>query len=154
MRFDRNHCTLLLALSTACGSIHGVQLGATNRPPQVSGEWIDVRHATPNDTSLWILRSDGYDGTAHLVKKVTETGVIAERQQTRFATWYMRGTLSDSASREICFARRPGRDGMTCLRFSLDTIMTPDGARRRMIVKDYQGQHTRGDRVLIAREPG
>jgi len=143
---------LLLSGAVACGRIHGGPFALSNRPPAVVGEWIDVRHATPNDTSLWILRGDGYDGEAHLVRTPTADGVVAERRQSRFATWYMRGTLAASESRRICFAHRLGRDGLTCLRFSLDTITTPDGPRRRMVVKDYQGQHTRGDRTLIARD--
>jgi hypothetical protein len=142
-----------VAVAAACASVRNAQLEASNRPPEISGDWIDVRHATPEDTSLWVLRADGYDGTAHLLRKSTPSGFVTERQQSRYATWYLHGELADPTSREICFARRIGRDGLTCLRFSLDTIMTGAGARRRLIVKDYQGQHTRADRLLIARDP-
>jgi hypothetical protein len=141
-----------MSVMGACASFTQAHREMTNRPADVAGEWIDVRHATPDDTSLWILRADGYDGTAHLVRKTTASGVVTERQQSRYATWYLRGNVADSA-RQICFARRLGRDGLTCWRFLLDTIVTPDGERRRMIVKDYQGQHTRADRILLSRDP-
>jgi hypothetical protein len=148
----RRSVLILLSGAAACASVGRPHLAMTNRPPAVAGEWIDVRHATPDDTSLWILRGDGYDGTAHLIRRVTETGVVTERHQTKYATWYLRGDVADS-THQICFARRLGRDGLTCWRFSLDTIETANGVRRRMVVKDYQGQHTRGDRILLAREP-
>ena len=145
----RRSLILLLLGAAACASVP--HLAMSNRPAAVSGEWIDVRHATPDDTSLWILRGDGYDGTAHLIRRVTEAGVVTERHQTKYATWYLRGDIADS-THQICFARRLGRDGLTCWRFLLDTIATADGMRRRMIVKDYQGQHTRADRILLARD--
>ena len=145
--------SMMLTAAASCATLHGGLAGGTSRPPEVSGEWIDVRHAAPNDTSLWVLRADGYDGTAHLVQTQTSAGLTPVRHQTRYATWYLRGTLADSANRMICFARRLGRDGLTCLRFSLDTIATSAGPRRRMVVSGYPGEHTTGDRVLIARDP-
>src|SRR5689334_6238223 len=94
---------ILSGLITACAPMRHAQFGLSNRPAEVSGEWIDVRHATPEDTSLWILRPDGYDGTAHLIRKSTPSGIVTERRQARFATWYLRGALTDTATREICF---------------------------------------------------
>jgi hypothetical protein len=128
----------------ACASSHGMRLGAINRPPQLAGEWIDVRHTTPGDTSLWVLRVDGYDGAAHVVG--------TSRSERRYGSWYFDGDLRAGSDRAICFAKRLGRDGATCLPFDLDTIMADGASHRRLTVRGYRGQHFTGDRQLIERE--
>lgn len=136
-----------LALSTSCaGRLH---LNDMSRPEALAGEWIDTRHATPADTSLWVLRTDGYDGSAHLIHH----GSDHDRKESRYGAWYLHGSLTANSDRSICFAKRLGRDAATCLPFTLDTIELPDGPWRRLTVRGYQGQHTTGDRILIAPIP-
>ena len=138
----------------ACAATHLVPFGGYARPIQLTGEWIDVRHSSLADTSLWVLRADGYDGTAHLVAKSNATGTVKTlRTEHRYAWWYFDGALSDSAHRAICFSKRPGRDGPTCMPFLLDTVDDGHGARRHLVVRGYHGEHTAGDRELVERKP-
>ncbi|HEY2165456.1 MAG TPA: hypothetical protein VGH04_15770, partial [Gemmatimonadaceae bacterium] len=83
------------------------------RPSQLVGEWIDVRHTSLGDTALWVLRDNGYDGSAHIVART--------RSERRYGSWYFTGTLGDTSNRALCFAKRLGRDGPTCLAFAIDT---------------------------------
>jgi hypothetical protein len=120
-----------------------------SRPPELVGEWIDLRHTTPADTSLWVLRADGYDGSRHLIA-ATSSQSQPRRTEQRYGTWYLDGTLSDP-TRAICFAKRIGRDGPSCVSFSLDTIDPGGGPRRRLVVHGYKGEHHVGDEELIER---
>jgi len=137
----------IAALLTACAAI---SLGPStfSRPPALVAEWIDLKHTSPLDTSLWVLRADGYDGLAHLL--AASGSSQARRTETRYGSWYFEGTLSDSANRAICFAKRLGRDGATCLSFSLDTV-DDGGPRRRLLIHGYLGEHGTGERQLIER---
>ena len=144
--FVRRATSALVAavLLDACASTPGMRLGAINRPSQLAGEWIDVRHTVAGDTSLWVLRSDGYDGAARVVG--------SSRNEQRYGSWYFDGDLRAGSDRAICFAKRLGRDGATCLSFDLDTISVDEAAHRRLTVHGYRGQHFTGDRQLIERE--
>lgn len=133
--------------ASGCARLH---LNGLPRDAALAGEWIDVRHATADDTSLWVLRADGYDGTAHIIR---EADGSETRRDTRYARWYVAGASSDPANRAICFAKRLGRDGATCLGYSLDTVPSARGPVRRLTVRGYEGQHTTADRVLIERKP-
>ncbi len=126
-----------------------------SRPDALTGEWIDRSHTTPADTALWVLRGDGYDGSAHILTARDATGAGSRRRtESRYGSWYLRSSMSDSVGRAICFARRLGRDGATCIPFSLDSVRTPAGMRLRLIVHGYQGEHRTGDRELVERKPG
>ncbi|HEX8942172.1 MAG TPA: hypothetical protein VF785_03480 [Gemmatimonadaceae bacterium] len=140
---------VLVALAAACTPLHiGPSLA---RPPALVGEWIDLSHTTPGDTALWVLRADGYDGSAHIVRLRDSAGVATfARSQKRYASWYLAGAITDSSKRAICFARRLGRDGATCLSFSLDTLTAAEGVRR-LTIHGYRGQHRTADRELIER---
>ncbi len=145
---------LLCASQAGCSALH-LGLGAMPHPPDFVGEWIDLRHTTEADTSLWVLRANGYDGWAHLFLEAKRGGPLtARRTETRWGSWYFKGNLADSLHRALCYARRIGRDGASCVVFSLDTIPGPRGPRRRMIVHGYRGTHWTGDRVLIFRGLG
>lgn len=120
------------------------------RPPVLVGEWIDVRHTTPGDTALWVLGADGYDGSARLVADSARVGGIT-RSEHRYGSWYFNGAFTDTSDRAICFARRVGRDGATCMTFTLDTISSAGSSRLRLIVHGYQGEHHTGDRELLER---
>jgi hypothetical protein len=144
MRLNRG-ATLYLAGAltlSACIDPPGMPVGPHfQRPAQLVGEWIDVRHTSPGDTALWVLRGNGYDGSAHIV--------AATRSERRYGTWYFSGTFADTAHRALCFAKRIGRDGPTCLTFAIDTTTVDGGERRRLVIRGYQGEHYTGDRTLL-----
>lgn len=125
--------------------------GAGARPPELVGEWVDLRHTTPADTALWILRADGYDGSGHLLAAGASTQGSPRRTERRYGTWFLDGALGEPTTRAICFAKRLGRDGRSCLSFSLDTIAGSDGPRRHLVVHGYLGEHHTGDRELVER---
>jgi hypothetical protein len=115
------------------------------RPSQLVGEWIDLRHTSVGDTALWVLRENGYDGSAHIL--------ATTRSERRYGSWYFTGTLDDTSHRALCFAKRLGRDGPTCLGFAIDTTTIDGSERRRLTIRGYQGEHYTGDRTLLARGP-
>ncbi len=149
----RMWCAVVAAMVGGCATVHpGIGL---SRPQALAGEWIDLSHTTAADTALWVLRGDGYDGSAHILTSHDHSdGVSRQRIERRYGSWYLRSSMSDSVGRAICFARRLGRDGATCIPFSLDSVRTPAGMRLRLIVHGYQGEHRTGDRELVERKPG
>ena len=60
------------------------------------GEWVDLRHTTPADTALWILRADGYDGSGHLLAAGASTQGSPRRTERRYGTWFLDGALGAS----------------------------------------------------------
>jgi hypothetical protein len=144
-------CLLLLG---SCAKYHIFGSGLA-RPPQIAGEWVDVAKSTPADTSLWVLRGDGYDGIANLLVTFDASGVPKRsRTQEHYGTWYFEGTLGDTARQSLCFSRRLGRSPTSCIQFLLDTIDGGPGSGRRprLLLRGYNGEHTTGDRWLIARK--
>jgi hypothetical protein len=136
---------------TSCASWHVLGRGYV-RPPQLVGEWIDVAKTSPADTSIWVLRADGYDGNAHVQLTTDATGrPTVARSQARYGTWHFEGTLGDSTSQAICFSARPGRFGTTCVRFSMDSIANGLTIVPRILLRNYPGQHHTGDRLMLAR---
>ncbi len=138
-----------LAAATGCAALH-LGISSLNHPPELVGEWVDLRHTTPADTSLWVLRADGYDGTAHLLATSHEDA--PSRTEKRYGAWYFDGSLADSSKRAICFGKRLGRAGATCLPFSMDTVRDGGVEHRRLTVFGYRGEHTTGARLLIERD--
>ena len=141
-----------LSLVTAGCAAH-MPLGSHfDRPSQLVGEWIDLRHTTAGDTALWVLRENGYDGSARIVATVRTNGATtAERIERRYGSWYFTGPFSDPSRRALCFVKRLGRDGPTCLAFIMDTTTLDGSERRRLTIRGYQGEHYTGDRTLIER---
>ena len=136
---------------TACVAGHN-PLASWQRPSEISREWVDVEKSTPNDTTLWVLGSDGYDGVAHLQLSADTAGVAHQsRTETRYGSWYLDGTMGDSTHQAICFSRRIGRFGATCTAFVLDTIMSGSVATPRLMLRAYRGIHHTRDRILVAR---
>ena len=127
-------------------------LASWQRPPEISREWVDVEKSTPDDTTLWVLGPDGYDGVAHLQLSSDSAGLSRQsRKETRYGSWYLDGTIGDSTHQAICFSRRIGRFGATCTAFVLDTIMSGSVPTPRLLLHAYRGtRHTR-DRLLLAR---
>lgn len=150
---NRPSACLVFACASLCAELacagHIPLGGQFQRPPQLVGEWIDVRHTTPGDTALWVLRDNGYDGSARIVATTASDGSPrVERTEHRYGSWYFRGALDDSSHRSLCFAKRLGRDGPTCLAFAIDTANGP----RRLVIRGYQGEHHTGDRTLLERQ--
>jgi hypothetical protein len=116
----------------------------------LAGEWVDLHKTTAADTSIWVLRSDGYDGIIHV--RVTSTGGTAqvERSEARYGSWYLDGSMADSTGHALCFSRRLGRFGSTCIAFSLETWPESAGVRH-LLLRGYHGEHSTGDRELVAR---
>jgi cobalt-zinc-cadmium resistance protein CzcA len=141
---------LMLPLFLTRCSLPHPQMGAgLTRSSVVAGEWVDVAKSTATDTSLWVLGANGYDGNAHLRQSPTDG--TWQRSQSRYGTWYSQVDMADSTRRQICYAKRIGRNGSTCVEFSVDTLVTPVGPRTRLTLYGYQGQHHVSDRQLVER---
>jgi len=131
------------------------RLGGYYRPPQIVGEWIDVAKSSTADSSIWVLRRDGYDGIMHIRIVLDSLGAQrVVRDQARYGSWYASGTLGDTTRQTLCVSRRTGRFGASCVAFSLDTTRDESGVVRRLRLRGYRGQHHTSDRLLIARAPG
>lgn len=116
-------------------------------PRPLAGDWIDPKHTTAADTSVWRLAPSGADLTVHV--RPTVAGAPATRI-ARHGIWFLRGTLGDSVGRALCFNRRPGRNPSWCVPFALDTL--GDG-RLRLTIRSYRGTHDTTTRVLEERRP-
>ena len=144
MRRSRRAALNLAAALTASGCAGHIPIAHFERPSPLVGEWIDVRHTSLGDTALWVLRDNGYDGSAHIV--------AATRSERHYGSWYFTGTLADSSHRALCFSKRLGRDGPRRAWRSRSTRQAVDGTeRRRLTIRGYQGEHYTGDRTLLER---
>jgi hypothetical protein len=142
-------------LITACLPAVRRVLGA-GRLADVAGTWVEVVNATPEDTVVWRLDPNGADWKL-LVRVVRDgAGHISTNQTVkRNGYWYLRGALTDTAERALCFKARP-RDGETCFKFDLDSVGYSERAarvQRRMVLLAYRGLQYTGDRVLLERFP-
>ena len=140
-----------LVAASGCASWHAFGRGYV-RPPQLVGEWIDVAKTSRADTSIWVLRADGYDGNAHIRITTDATGTPKVAwSQTRYGTWHFEGILGDTTHEAICFSPRPGRFGTTCVPFTMDSIAEGSTIVPRILLRNYQGQHHTSDRLMVAR---
>ena len=117
-------------------------------PPEVAGEWIDLRHTTATDTAVWVLAPNGDDATVRIVLDPVKGRVEVRKHYGR---WWLDGDLADPVGRRLCFVHRPGRQGGACIAFAVDTVAGPV-PRRRLTLRGYRGEHRTGDRELVARE--
>ena len=139
--------------ATACSWPSGGLFSLGPRPADLSGAWIDSAKTTISDSSIWVLAPNGADGTLRIRIVAEPNGAThVERDDTRYGSWYLQGTLSDTEKRALCFKRRP-RDGASCVRFRLDTISFDHGMRRRLTIFGYRGERTTADRILLERLP-
>jgi hypothetical protein len=146
----------LLLLGGACSSTTLLGGEMRNHPRELVGTWVDVAKSTPADTALWILAVSGEDASQHLRRDIAPDGTVSPFVLTaprRYGYWFARGTISDSASRAICFTNRPGRSAPTCLSFAYDSVREGRETHRRLLLHAYRGEHRTSDRVLVAREP-
>jgi hypothetical protein len=140
---------VLLSILTACSSAAHVAFFGATPTSAAAGEWIDEKKSTPTDTMVWVLAADGDD--ALLTIHVDGGGRRASRKH--YGRW-SEGRASDANGGSVpalCFVRRPGRDAPSCDRFTVDSVRTADGMRRRLTVRGYAGAHHSGDRELIER---
>ena len=140
-----------LAVPMASG---GCFLKPLQHPAPLVGQWVDSVKTTPTDTSVWILEPGGAD-LAMRVAQHREQGdsVFRAARPRRYGHWYVSCAWADTTNRALCFVRRLGRDGASCVRFRLDTVVVNGEARQRLFLENYRGQHTRINRVLLERRP-
>lgn len=150
-RFDAAAFAVCVSVMSGCVAGHN-PLTPLQRPSVIAGEWVDVDRSTPMDTTLWVLRADGYDGVAHLRLLPDSGGPTREvREESRYGSWYLDGQLGDTTHQAICFSRRIGRFGATCTSFVMDTITAGSRVTPRLLLRAYRGLHHTRDRVLMAR---
>ena len=136
------------ACSAACGRFF--TLGP--RPSELAGTWVDSAKTTQTDSSLWILAPNGADRVLHItVSPRVNTSPRVESHETRRGSWYMSGALADASKRALCFKRR-ARDGPSCMRFRLDTVIK-NGSRRRLVLLGDRRERQTSEQVFVERVP-
>jgi hypothetical protein len=145
--------SLVAAATAGCATMRIGPAYGYARPAQIVGEWVDVEKTSSADSSIWVLRADGYDGSLRLRVVPDSTGAPRfQRKETHYASWYFDGTLGDTAHQAICFSKRVGRFGATCFAFAMDTVRSGTGSHARILLRGYQGEHHTADRILVARQ--
>ena len=142
----------LCASATGCAPLH---LGPTHgytRPSQLVGEWVDVANTSPSDSTIWVLRENGYFAHArlHLVSDSNGTSQLQHRE-TRDASWYFDGSFGNAAHQSICFSKRLGRFGSACYAFTIDTLHEASTTITRLVIHGYDGDNDTTARVLTSR---
>lgn len=141
----------LALLVVACA---GGWFTAGPRPSALVGRWVDLASATPRDTVVWDLASNGVRRMTRItLSRSTADSTPVPRMTVRTideGLWYVSGALSDSIDRAFCFKRR-SRDGATCRHFRLDTLAraSEHPLRRLVILADDRGQAR--DEVFLER---
>lgn len=126
---------LVLAVSltgwlTSCATFRPSEPAATRYPATLLGSWVVLADAggasttAAADTALWELQPRGLLRHADV-----RGGRVRERSTARW--WTESATVDGTSARVLCTSARPGR-GAQCARITLDTVTTPDGARRRL----------------------
>ena len=115
-----------------------------------AGEWIDTRHTTTSDTTVWVFGAGGDDELLQI-----HVSADGKRSETRrhFGRWFESQTR-DSAGASVaalCFVRRPGRDAPSCDRFVVSPAASGSDGRTLTII-GYVGAHHTADRVLPERQ--
>ena len=140
------------AVASACVHPPSVSMGDSRHPTALAGQWIDLAHTAPADTMIWVLAPNGNDDNLAIhIAVASMGGVRAVEKMRHYGRWSLSGALADTVRRRLCFVHRPGRDGASCVEFHLDTVSTESGARRRLHLRRYPGEHQNRDRVLIER---
>ena len=149
MRNFRAERLSLLAplLLAACAGGLAIGGGERTHPQVLVGAWVDSAKSSPSDSSFWVLSASGDDASRRVRRASPDSTPRIEGRH--YGYWYLEGSLGDSATRAICFTKRPGRSAPTCIPFSLDSTTTGGRARRRLVVYGYQGRHSSGARVLL-----
>ena len=139
---------MLLFASACSGSAPWVRGELANHPATLVGEWVDVQKTTPSDSSLWVLRADGYDGGVRIRREYGgDQKPHVERQ--RYGYWYVRQQSGQAP--ELCINRRPSREAPSCTPFEISADSTVIPARRTIRLTAYAGAHHTGARLLVER---
>ncbi len=138
--------TIAAAGSAGCGPLNTGSPAPDRGLEAVTGQWIDLGHTAPGDTSVWVLAPGGRDDA--LKVSLGRDGVL-KGTTTRYGRWFVR----PSPHPELCFTRRPGREAPSCSSFRVDTVVVGGQPRRRLWVGQYRGSHRTGDRELWERGP-
>lgn len=135
------------ATALALGACLPAMREMRQHPQPLAGEWVDLKKTTAADTSVWRLGAGGEDLTLHVRPR---DGAPTATAIYRHGIWFVRGELTDTIRRALCFNARPGRSPTACTRFALDT--TADG-RPRLTLREYHGTHEIAARTLVRRTP-
>ena len=123
------------------------------RPSDLAGVWIDASKATPSDTVAWVLDHNGSDRTL-AIKECHDTDGRARiaRSERRYGVRYLQGSLAATADRVLRFETNP-RVGGSCVACQRDTLRVPGalGSRRRLLIRNHEGQRNTRDGVLLER---
>ncbi len=151
-RWVRTPLTLAtLIMVMGCASMHLGGAHGYTRPSSLVGEWIDVENTSPADSSIWVLRENGYFAHARLHLVQDGNGSMRlEHQEVRNASWYFDGTLGDASRQSLCFSKRLGRFGAACYRFTIDTLREVAGSTARLAVHGYGGDRDTSVRVFVS----
>ncbi|MDQ6611459.1 MAG: hypothetical protein M3Y64_03420 [Gemmatimonadota bacterium] len=140
----------LVFMLSALGACTPAMREYRQRPTPLARDWLDPKKSTPTDTSVWRLSPDGADRTLHVLLRTDAIGPKRQEKLSQHGIWYLRGAITDTLARSLCFKRRPSRSAPTCTSFRLDTLS--DG-RLRMVLSEYVGTHETVSRTLIERRP-
>ena len=141
---------LTIATAMGCASANGGLFSLGPRPAALAGVWIDSARTSATDSSLWLLEPQGDERSVRVsAGRGGVSGSRVERSPER--SWYLSGDLTDTTHRSLCLKRRP-RDGATCMQFSLDTLRSGGGSRRRLIVFGSEDRKAPGT-VFLERLP-
>jgi hypothetical protein len=125
-----------------------------SRPPEIAGLWIDSSLTTADDTLAMELGLDGVNRSLVItVERDANHAAVTRQRQSWRGYWYLSGDIGDTTHRELCF-RENAREGGTCLRFRVDTLVgTSAQTRRRLVIYGQRDQPSQGNRVLMERKP-
>ena len=152
---DPSFLALVAALCGGCAHPGRADAGPRADPAHpvaLVADWIDLAHTTGADSMIWVLAPGGDDDNLHI--SVAGDGVRGSRTGAsvkHYGRWYLDGNLGILANRRLCFARRPGRQGSSCVEFTVDTVVLDGIRHRRLLLKRYQGEHRTRDRELLER---
>ena len=140
---------LCVLASTACsGTLPWFRGDLANHPPALVGEWVDVQKTTISDSSIWVLKPNGYDGGVRITRSSPSGRPHIE--QYKYGYWYVRRDAGRDIQ-ELCVSRRPGREAPSCTIFRTMIDSTAMPPRRAIRLAAYAGAHHTGDRLLIER---
>lgn len=138
---------IFLAPLSCSGTLPWLRGDLTHHPTALVGEWVDVAKSSPRDSSLWVLKPNGYDGGIHITRdSIGDSAPHTARR--KYGYWYVRG---HGALQEFCVNQRPGRDAPSCTRFTIETDSSVVPPRRIIRLSAYAGEHHTSQRVLVDR---
>jgi len=123
------------------------------RPSALAGVWIDSTKTTPSDSSYWVLGSDGSDRTRRVERAMSQGSSQPHVTEQDYGVWWLAGSLDDTVGRRLCIRRHGRSTPATCFSFTLDSTRSAAPPIRRLLLKDYRGNNSLRDRVLLEQRP-